>query len=49
MQVSLARVKSSFAGFTIVVAEGCRTCSLPGPWQRSQPTFHSVTVFAWAL
>ncbi len=23
---------------------GCATCSLPGPWQRSQPTFHSVTV-----
>ena len=24
---------------------GVRTCSLPGPWQRSQPTFHSTTVF----
>jgi hypothetical protein len=22
---------------------GCAACSLPGPWQRSQPTFHSAT------
>jgi sterol desaturase/sphingolipid hydroxylase (fatty acid hydroxylase superfamily) len=27
MQVSFARVKSSFAGFTMFVAEGWRTCS----------------------
>ena len=30
-------------------ASDCRTCSLPGPWHRSQPTFHSVTVFVWML
>ena len=47
MQVSFARTKSSFAGLTMLAAVGAATCSLPGPWHRSQPTFHSVTVFVW--
>ena len=36
-----ARYRGLRAG--ILADFGCFTCSLPGPWHFSQPTFHSVT------
>jgi hypothetical protein len=29
---------------TMLAREGFAAWAAPGPWQRSQPTFHSVTV-----
>ena len=41
------RTESICAGLTMLPREGCAACSLPGPWQRSQPTFHSATCLVW--
>jgi hypothetical protein len=43
MQVSLASTELRRAGFTMLVGVGWAAWAAPGPWQRSQPTFHSVT------
>ena len=41
--VGMRRIRA-VPGFTIFVREARATCSLPGPWHLSHPTFHSVTV-----
>jgi len=46
---STAFIESSRTGLMMFKRLGVFTCSAPGPWHFSHPTFHSVTVFVWML